>query len=105
MTQEDIGYMLAQIKIYKNSELYDEFAFNAYDGKYQTKTELIRAEFEAIDDPAGKVNKVVTLLIKVAEDNYSMAMLIPVHQSSEWEINKISEKYTVAVYCILGANN
>ena len=104
MTQEDIDYMQAQIKIYSSNELYDEFAFNAYDGKYQVNTELVRAEFEAIDDPAGEVNKVVTLLLTVAEDNYTIAMLIPVHQSSGWEISRISEEYTVAVYCILGAN-
>ena len=101
MSQEDIGYMQAQIKVYRNEVLYDEFAFNVFDGKYQTETELVRAEFEAIDDPAGQVDKVVTLLVKVAEDDYAIAMLIPVHQSSEWEINKISEEYTVAVYCIL----
>lgn len=94
--------MQAHIKIYKNNGPYDEFAFNAYDGKYQIQTDLVRAEFEAIDDPAEKVDKVVTLLIKVAQDNYTIAMLIPVHQSSTWEINKISEEYTVAVYCILG---
>lgn len=51
MTEEDIGYMQAHIKIYKNNETYDEFAFNAYDGNFQTKTELVKAEFEAIDDP------------------------------------------------------
>ena len=102
MNQENIGYMQAHIKIYKNNEPYDEFAFNAYDGKYQTETDLVRAEFEPIDDPAENVDKVVTLLIKVVQDNYAIAMLIPVHQSTEWEINKISEVYTVAVYCILG---
>jgi len=102
MIQDDIGYMQAQIKIYKNNEPYDEFAFNAHDGKFETETGLVRAEFETIDDPAGEVNKVVTLLIKITDDNYTIAMLIPVHQSSEWEINNISEQYTVAVYCILG---
>lgn len=104
MTQ-DIGYMQVHIKVYRNKELYDEFTFNAHDGKHQTETVLVKSEFEAIDDPAGKVEKVVTLLAKVVEDNYTIAMLIPVQKSSEWEINKISDIYTVAVYCILGGEN
>ncbi|GAA0213723.1 hypothetical protein GCM10009123_21170 [Kangiella japonica] len=97
--------MQVQIKVYRNERLYDEFAFNTHDEKYKTETELVRAEFEAIDDPAGKVDKVVSLLVNVNEDNYTIAMLIPVHQSSEWEVSRISENYTLAVYCILGSGN
>ena len=101
---EDIGYMQVQLKLFRNDQLYVEFAFNAYDGKYQTVTDLIKSEFEIIDDPAGQVDKLVTLLIKVAEDNYTIAMLIPVHQSDVWEVSEISDVYRVEFYCIEGSS-
>lgn len=96
----DIGYMQVHIELYRNNELYDQFAFNAHDGKYQTNTELTHSEFETIDDPAELVEKLVTLLIKVAYDDYTIAMLIPVHKSTDWETTKISEVYTVRFFCI-----
>ncbi len=102
---QDIGYMQVHIKLYRDEKLYDEFAFNAVDGKFQTKTDLVSAEFETIDDPAGLVDKVVPLLINVAKDDYTIAMLIPVHQSSEWETVVVSETYIVGFYCIQGNNN
>ena len=61
-------------------------------------------QFEIIDDPAGQVDKLVTLLIKVAEDNYTIAMLIPVHQSDVWEVSEISDVYRVEFYCIEGSS-
>ena len=98
----DIGYMQVHIKVYRNDDVYEEFAFNAYDEKSPLETDLVTYESQAIDDPAGGVEKVVTLLIKVSDDNYRIAMLIPVHQSEEWETSIISEQYTVMFYCIEG---
>jgi len=98
---KNIGYMQVHIKIYKNKILYDEFAFNACDGKFQTETDLIKSEFEIINDPSEKVEKVVTLLAKIIKDNYTIALMIPVHSSSEWEIIEISEVYIMTVFCIL----
>lgn len=100
----DIGYMQVHIKVYRNDEVYEEFAFNAYDDKSPLETDLVTYESQAIDDPAGEVEKVVTLLIRVREDDYRIAMLIPVHQSAEWESSIISEKYTVMFYCIEGGS-
>ena len=93
-------HMQVHVRLYKAGALYDEFAFNAVDGKYQTKTSLTSSTFESTDDPEGLVEKLVNLVIRVNDDDYSIAMLIPVHQSTEWEIVKISEVYTVGFYCI-----
>jgi hypothetical protein len=102
---QDIGYMQVHVKVYRNDSVYEEFAFNAYNEKHPFETDLVTYESQAIDDPAAQVEKVVTLLIKVRDDNYRIAMLIPVHQSEEWESTKISEEYIVMFYCIDGSKN
>ena len=102
---QDIGYMQVHVKVYRDDSIYEEFAFNSYDEKYLLGTDLVTYESQAIDDPAGKVEKVVTLLIKVRDDDYTIAMLIPVHQSTEWESLVISERYEVMFYCIEAGGN
>ncbi len=92
--KNEIGYMQVHIRLYKNSVLYDEFAFNVFDKKHQVKTNLVIVEFKANEE------KCTELLVKILEDNYTISMLIPFHQSTEWEIVTISEEYVVGFYCL-----
>ena len=100
--EHDIGYMQVQMRLYRNDKLYEEFAINAFDECFCVKTELISSEHKAIEDPADENKKVVQVIIKVFDEDYTIAMLIPVHQSDKWEIIEPSEQYSVAFYCILG---
>lgn len=63
---------------------------------------MISSEHKAIADPIDENKKVVQVIIKVFDEDYTITMLIPVHQSDKWEIIKPSERYSIAFYCILG---
>ena len=102
--EQEIGYMQLHIHVYRKGELYAEFAINAYDECHIVKTELISSEYKTIVDPADKNKKVVQVIIKVLETNFTIAMLIPVHQSENWEAINQLEEYSVNFYCILGSS-
>lgn len=102
MSQEDIGFMQVQLKIYRNAEAYDFFAINAYEQKYCTETDKLTAEFEVLKDAGGVEGYCVSLVIKFKTDGATAVLLIPVHQSDEWEVVKPLSDYTIGFYCILG---
>ena len=102
MINHDIGYMQVQMRLYRNDELYEEFAINAFDVCFCVKTPLVSSEHKAIEDPADENKKVVQVIIKVFDENYTITMLIPVHQSDKWEVIVVSDEYTIGFYCILG---
>ena len=102
--QRDIGSMQVQFRIYVEGGFYDEFAINAYDDWCLVNTDLLSCRFQTIDDPIDGKEKAVTAVIKLREYDYTITMLVPVHQSDQWEVSTISENYAVGFYCILGAD-
>ena len=102
MIEHDIGYMQVQMRLYRNDELYEEFAINAFDECFCVNTQLILSEHKTIEDPADENKKAVQVIIKVLDEDYTITMLIPVHQSDKWEVIVVSNEYTIGFYCILG---
>lgn len=98
----NIGYMQVQMRLLINGDIYDTFAINCFDECFSVKTDLISTEHKAIEDPADSAKKLVQVIIKVLKDDYTITMLIPVHQSDEWEMIKVTDQYSVIFYCILG---
>lgn len=100
--ENEVGYMQVHIRLYRNKLPYEEFVINTFDECFFVKTRLVSSEHKAIPDPQDDTKKVAQMIIKVDEDDYTFTLLIPIHQSKEWEITHISEEYSVGFYCILG---
>ncbi len=89
--------MQVHIRLYKNATIYEQWACDIYDDKYQITTDFITAEFQTIEANG----KCAEFIIKVKENDYTIALLIPFHQSDEWEIVTVSDEYVVGYYCLL----
>ena len=98
----DVGYMQVHLRVYAKSELYDSFAINAEDGCYKLETNLVSSHHEIIDDPAKIGDKVFQINLKIFDTGSSITLHMPIHQSTEWEVVKGSEIYTIGFYCNLG---
>jgi len=98
----DIGFMQVHIRIYKYGEVYDSFAVNGFEQKYKVQTDKSTAEFQILRDAGEVEGFALSLLINFNEDGCSAALLIPVHESSEWEVVKPLDEYTIGFFCILG---
>ena len=99
---DDIGYMQVHLRVYANGELYDSFAINAEEGCYKIETSLISSHHEIIDDPVTVDAKLFQVCLNVFDTASSIALHMPIHQSTEWEIVKGSDIYTIGFYCNLG---
>ena len=98
-----IGYMQVQFKINKSQQAYDSFAINAYDECYFTDREKTSCHFQVIDDPAHIDDKVLKLELLLKETQYTIMMVMPVHQSEHWAyLGDHFEDYDVYYWCILG---
>ncbi|MCW8856224.1 MAG: hypothetical protein OQJ95_02590 [Kangiella sp.] len=95
-------YMQVHLRIYKNGTHYESIAINAKEGCYQLETDLVSSHHEVTTDPAGIHSKVFQINLNLLDSSSSVVMHVPIHQSSEWEVIKGTDIYTIGFYCILG---
>ena len=94
--------MQVHLRIYSNGKLYDSFAVNAEEGCFKLETDLVSSHHEILDGPAQIYQKIFQIELTILETNSFIVMHIPIHQSTEWEIIKGTDIYTIGFFCILG---
>jgi len=99
---ESIGYMQVQLRLYKDGELFDTSAINAYKECYCASTKLTEIEHQVVEDEAKVYEYVHQVWIKLLGSDTKFVLHIPIHQSDEWEVIKLGENFTLGFYCTLG---
>lgn len=94
--------MQVQFRLYKNGELFDTSAINAYRECYKATTELIEIEHQIVDDQAKIHNCIHQVWIKLLDSDTKFVLQIPVHQSEDWEVIQLDEVFTLGFFCIEG---
>jgi hypothetical protein len=102
MEEIDVGYMQVHFRLYANNELYASFAINAEDGAYKFENKLLSSLHEVLGDPAEVHHKIFQISLDIFETESNIVLHMPIHQSSNWEVIKGSEIYTIGFYCNLG---
>ena len=94
--------MQVQLRLYKDEELFETSAINAYKECFSATTELLEIEHQVVDDEAKVHDYVHQVWIKLLGSDTKFVLHIPIHQSDEWEVIKLDETYTLGFYCISG---
>jgi len=99
---DSIGYMQVHLRLYKDGELFDTTAINAYKECHRATTKFVEVEHQVVEDEAKVYDYVHQVWIKLLDSEAKFVLHIPIHQSDEWEVIQLDENFTLGFYCLLG---
>ena len=102
---ESIGYMQVHLRLYKNNEIYDTCAINAFNECYRAETQLISIEHQVVDDQSKIHEHIFQIRMEIPESDMTFLVHMPIHQSDEWEVMVLNDMYILGFYCTLGELN
>lgn len=94
--------MQAHLRLYRNGEIYETCAVNAFKECYCVNTQLISIEHQVVDDRAEVYGNIFHIKLNVTESDMTFLLHMPIQQSEAWETIVLDDIYTLGFYCNLG---